>query len=357
MSKLPELKIKDLTIFPPIIQGGMGVQISGPSLASAVCKTGAVGTLAAIGLGEYTDLKTSYTENEGEALRKTIKEVRKNSPNGVLAVNMMSVVSSYSNLVKIAVEEKVDIIISGAGLPLDLPEYAKDSNVKLIPIVSSDRALKVIYKTWTKKYNKIPDAIIVEGPKAGGHLGYKLEEIDDPNFALEKIIPKIIDCVKEIEKDINVKIPVIAAGGIFDGKDIAKFIKLGCSGVQMASRFVCTHECDAHDNFKNAYINAKEEDIVIIKSPVGLPGRAIKNDFIEKVKRKEKTPFKCSFRCLKACNPSTVPYCIAEALWSAKIGKTDNGVIFAGKNAYRINKIISVNELIEELIKEAEENL
>ena len=265
----------------------------------------------------------------------------------------MVALTNFSDMVKTSIEEGVDVIFSGAGLPLDLPGYLKKGcKTKLVPIISSGRAATILCKKWLQKFNYLPDAFVVEGPKAGGHLGFKPEQLDNPEFALEKLVRNVLEAVKPFEEKIKRKIPIIAAGGIFTGMDIRKFINLGASGVQMGTRFVATHECDADDAFKQAYIDAKEEDMVVIKSPVGLPGRAINNNFICDVAAGKKKPFKCPFHCIKTCDIEKSPYCIALALSNARKGRLKHGFAFAGSNAYRITEIVSVKELIRSLAKE-----
>jgi NAD(P)H-dependent flavin oxidoreductase YrpB (nitropropane dioxygenase family) len=261
----------------------------------------------------------------------------------------MVVLSNYEELVKVCVEENVDLIISGSGLPLELPKFLNGKNIKLVPIVSSARALNIIYRKWKQNYNKVPDAVIVEGPLAGGHLGYSYDDIiNEKTSTLEQLVLELVNFTKTIEDNI----PVIAAGGIFDGSDIAKFLKLGASGVQMATRFVCTDECDVSDNFKNAYITSKKEDISIINSPVGLPGRVIRSDFTKRVLKGETIPFKCPHHCLRTCNPNTAPYCIARVLGQASRGEFAEAFVFAGSNAYRCNEIVSVKNLVNQLKEE-----
>jgi NAD(P)H-dependent flavin oxidoreductase YrpB (nitropropane dioxygenase family) len=266
----------------------------------------------------------------------------------------MVVLSNYEELVRVCVEEKVDIIISGSGLPLDLPKLTAGSNIKLIPIVSSARALNIIYRKWKQNYNKVPDAVILEGPMAGGHLGFSYDDIvNDKTASLEQLVTELVDFVGTLEETI----PVIAAGGIFDGADIAKFLNIGASGVQMATRFVCTIECDVHDDFKQAYITAKKDDIAIINSPVGLPGRVIRNDFTQRVMKGETIPFRCPHHCLRSCNPRTAPYCIANVLVDASKGKLLNSFVFAGANAYRCTEIVTVKTLINQLTEELSNSL
>ena len=240
------------------------------------------------------------------------------------------------------------MIISGAGIPKELPEYIKGSSTKIAPIVSSLRCCKLIVKHWIKKYNYIPDMIVIEGPQAGGHLGFKKEELNDKNNNLEEITKEVVEYIKEVEQEYKKEIPVIAAGGIWDKNDIQKYLKLGASGVQMATRFVATYECDASDEFKKAYINAKEEDIKIINSPVGMPGRAIYNNFIKQTEKGKAKIEKC-YNCIKTCNPAETPYCITRALVNAVKGNMENALVFCGKNVDKVKEIVSVHDLIQEL--------
>lgn len=354
--KMPELKIGDLIAKIPIIQGGMGVGISLSHLSSAVANEGGIGVIATSGIGmSEPDFYSNFLEANRRVLRREIRKAR-SLTKGILGVNIMVALTNFVDMVKISIEEKIDIIFSGAGLPLNLPQFLKDGKTKLVPIVSSGRAAKIICKIWTERYRYLPDAFVVEGPKAGGHLGFKKENIFDPEYSLEKLVPDVIEAVKPFEEKFKKKIPVIAAGGIYTGEDIFKFLELGAAGVQMGTRFVATHECDASLEFKNAFLNSREEDIVIIDSPVGLPGRAIKNKFIKDVERGKRKPFKCPYHCIKTCNFERSPYCIALALTNAKKGNLKKGFAFAGANAYRIDRIISVKELIE-ILKEEYENI
>ena len=347
---LKSLKIGDLTARLPIIQGGMGIGISLSGLASAVANEGGIGIIATAGIGmSEPDFYTNYLEANLRALRKEIRRARELSK-GILGVNIMVALTNFADLVKTAIEEKIDIIFSGAGLPLNLPQFITEGiKTKIVPIVSSGRAASIIAKKWTEKYNYLPDAIVVEGPKAGGHLGFKQEMLTDPEHALEKLIPEVIEAVKPYEKQYGKPIPVIAAGGIYTGADILKFFQLGASGVQMATRFVTTYECDASDKFKQTYIDSKKEDMVIIKSPVGLPGRVINNKFVEKIKQGKTIPFKCSYKCLRTCEPDKAPYCIAKVLSNASRGKLDESFVFAGSNAYKCKEIIPVKTLVDKL--------
>lgn len=356
ISKMKPLVIGSATARIPIIQGGMGIGISLSGLAAAVASEGGVGVIATAGIGmsEPDFFKDSFEANH-RALRKEIRKARELSQ-GILGVNIMVALTNFADLVKTAIEEGIDIIFSGAGLPLNLPEFLGDNaRTNLAPIVSSGRAAAIIAKKWSDKYNRLPDAVVVEGPKAGGHLGFKQEMIDDPAYSLEKLVPEVVEAMQPFEEKYGKPIPVIAAGGIYTGQDIFRFFQLGASGVQMATRFVTTHECDASLKFKQSYIDSGIEDMVIIKSPVGMPGRAIRNSFIEEVSQGKRKPFKCPYHCLKTCDYKNSPYCITLALINAKKGNLAQGFAFAGENAYRADRIISVKELMETLIKEYNE--
>jgi nitronate monooxygenase len=346
---IPVLRIGNLDICPPIIQGGMGIRVSGANLASAVAETGCVGVIASAGLGDFENhFGEDARRVSEEAFRSEIRKARAQS-DGILGVNIMVALSDYDNLVRAAVDENVDVIISGAGLPLSLPQFVGDKDIKLIPIVSSGRTFQIICKRWAHHYNRLPDAVIVEGVKAGGHLGYSHESIADGSVAtLEQILADVIT----IAGTHTPRIPVIAAGGIWTGSDIAKVMRLGASGVQMATRFVCTDECDVHDNFKQAYLNCREKDLTIIHSPVGLPGRVINNAFVEGVKRGKTHPIRCNYQCLRTCDPKAAPYCIAKVLSDAAEGHMEKAFAFAGSNAWRCTEIVSVQNLVNTLSNE-----
>lgn len=347
------LTIGDLKARIPIIQGGMGVGISLSGLASAVANEGGIGVISAAGLGLlYKKLSPNYTEAGNLGLKEEIRKAREKAK-GIIGVNIMVALSDFAELVKTGISEKVDIIFSGAGLPLDLPSFLKkDSITKLVPIVSSARAVKIICEKWKNNYDYLPDAVVLEGPKAGGHLGYKENQLTDEHYSLEELLPQVIKEVSVFEEKYNTRIPVIAAGGIFNGEDIRRIMELGASGVQMGTRFVTTTECDASLEFKESYIKASEEDIEIIKSPVGMPGRAIHSNFLEKVKEGLKQPKACPFNCIKTCDISKSPYCIVTALYNAFKGNFENGYAFAGSNAWRSTKIMSVRDTIQELVAE-----
>ena len=356
--KMKELTIGGLTSRLPIIQGGMGIGISLSGLASAVADEGGIGVISAAGVGMCEpDYYSDYNGANIKALKKEIQKAREKTK-GILGVNIMTVMSNFADMVKTSIEAEIDIIFSGAGLPLNLPEFLNGSRkTKLVPIVSSGRAARLIAKVWSEKYHYPPDAFVVEGPMAGGHLGFKAEQLSDPRYSLETILADVISESALIEEKYKKPVPVIAAGGIFTGGDIHKIMERGASGVQMATRFVATEECDASFEFKNSYVQAAKEDIGIIKSPVGLPGRVIKNRFVREVAAGEKKPFKCPYHCISSCDYKEAPFCISIALMNAKKGFLDNGFAFAGENAYRVKEIISVKRLMEALKKEYSEDV
>jgi NAD(P)H-dependent flavin oxidoreductase YrpB (nitropropane dioxygenase family) len=332
----------------PIIQGGMGVGISLSGLASAVANEGGIGVISCAGLGLlYRQAPRNYLSDCIWGLKEEIRKARERT-NGIIGVNIMVALSNFQDMVKTAISEKVDVIFAGAGLPLDLPSYLPaGSNVSLVPIVSSSRAARILCEKWKNGYNYLPDGIVVEGPKAGGHLGFKKEQIDDLQYALEKIVPEVVAVTKDYAGEKN--IPVIAAGGIATGEDISRIMELGAMAVQMGSIFVTTRECDASDEFKHVYINSSEKDMRIIESPVGMPGRAIDGEFIRKVNSGSEKPKSCPFHCIKTCDYNKSLYCIIKALYNAARGNMKKGYAFAGTNACLADKISSVKEVIEKL--------
>jgi nitronate monooxygenase len=348
--KLPELKIGHLVSSLPIVQGGMGVGISMSGLASAVANAGGIGVIAGAMAGiTEKDVATNGLAANCRALAREIQTAREKS-RGIIGVNIMVALTHFAELVKTAIAEKIDIIFAGAGLPLDLPGFLKKGDrTRLVPIVSSARAAALICKRWFQRYRYLPDAFVVEGPKAGGHLGFKVDQLDDPRYCLENLVAEVVAAMETVRAEHGVAIPVIAAGGIYDGDDIRRFLEMGASGVQMGTRFVATHECDADLAFKQSYVDARKEDLTVIQSPVGLPGRALKNGFLTDVAAGIRRPFRCPYHCIKTCDPEKSPYCIGMALAQARRGKLTSGFAFAGANAFRVNEIVSVKELMDVL--------
>ena len=355
--KLPQLQLGNLEPPLPIIQGGMGVGISLSGLASAVANEGGIGVISATGIGMMEpDFNADTKAANGRALRREIRTAREKS-RGIIGVNILVALTDYLDLFEIAVDEGIDVLFLGAGLPLQVPESLvkkglKDLTTRIVPIVSSARAAKLIFQYWSRHYGRVPDGVVVEGPQAGGHLGFSREELVDPNHALDKLVPEVIAALLPFKDGQGRAIPVIAAGGIFNGEDIYRFLQLGARGVQMATRFVATYECDASDEFKEAYLNCTPEGLTIIDSPVGLPGRAINNGFLDKVAAGIRRPVKCPWQCLRTCDIQKSPYCICAALTNAKKGFMEKGFAFAGANAFRIQAITSVKQLIRSLVAE-----
>jgi NAD(P)H-dependent flavin oxidoreductase YrpB (nitropropane dioxygenase family) len=347
---MKEFSIGGLRISVPIVQGGMGVGVSLSGLAAAVSNQGGVGVISSAGLGLlYRDFSKDFLEASIYGLKEELRKAKEKSL-GAIGVNIMAAMTNFEDMVRTAIQEKADIIFAGAGLPLDLPKFLKfDSTTKLVPIVSSGRAARLICSKWKANYDYLPDAFVVEGPKAGGHLGFKNTQITDQAYTLERIIPEVVAETGKIKALYNKDIPVIAAGGIYSGDDIYKIMKLGASAVQLGSRFVTTEECDASPLFKETYITATEDSVRVIQSPVGMPGRAIQNPFLDKVNNGEKMPKSCPFQCIKSCQVEKSPYCIISALYQAYKGNMKSGYAFAGTNAFRADKINTGKDVFADL--------
>ena len=349
-----EFKIGDLIFSKPIVQGGMGIGISLSKLAGAVSKNGGLGILSGVEMGHADpDYHKNPKLANRRALKAHLKEAKRISGNRPIGINIMVALTQYEEIVKNAIDAGVDIIFAGAGLPLNLPQLTKDANIKIAPIVSSKRVTQLILKQWWRHFKKIPDALVLEGPLAGGHLGFKKEDLQTDtidHFNLLFLIKEVLEVLKPYEELGGHPIPLIAGGGIVSAADVKDVLSAGASAVQLGSRFVATDECDASSAFKEALILAKNEDIRIIESPAGLPGRAINSPFLKEVAEGKRRPTSCLMNCLKTCDFKTTPYCIASALIAGKYGDLDNGYVFSGANAYRINEIISVEALMTELI-------
>ncbi|MBQ8638491.1 MAG: nitronate monooxygenase [Lachnospiraceae bacterium] len=337
----------------PIIQGGMGVGVSLSRLAGAVAKAGGVGIISAAQIGfEEDDFLTNCKEANLRALTKHVKLAKAQADGGLVGVNIMVATSQYREQVIAACEAGADVIISGAGLPTELPSLVKgyEETTKIAPIVSTARSAQVILKLWDKHDHRTADFVVIEGPKAGGHLGFTREQLDAfTQETYDEEIRKIIDVVGTFREKYSQPIPVIVAGGIFDQADIRRVLSLGADGVQIATRFVVTEECDASEAYKQAYLAADETDIEIIKSPVGMPGRAVHNHFLDQVE-KGQVPFHRCLACLKACKPAQTPYCITKALIDAVKGDVENGLVFCGSNAARLKEMTTVPKLMKELV-------
>lgn len=351
--RLKELTIGKLTAQIPIIQGGMGIGVSLSGLAGAVASNGGIGVISAAQPGYDSDnFFSNPLKANLNALAYHIKKAKEAAKGGIVAVNIMYAINNYAEYVKCCVENKVDIIISGAGLPVNLPELVKGSAVKIAPIVSSVKAADILLKIWQKRYEKDADMVIVEGPKAGGHLGISLDElekIDNGEIDYDLTVEGILNRISSHEQQFDVRIPTIFGGGIHDKADVLHYLNMGCAGVQIASRFVATEECDAHENFKLAYVNAKENDISYVKSPLGLPGRALKNKFFYDVLSKNKTVDRC-VSCVSTCTPAKTPYCISRALTDSVSGRVNDGLVFCGQKVDKIKEITTVKKLLNEFL-------
>lgn len=350
------MKLGEKTLSIPIIQGGMGVGVSLSSLAGHVALQGGMGVISSVNIGY---LEPDFTKNPVEAnlraLRKHIRKAKEISQGkGMVAVNIMTAVTHYAETVQVAIEEGIDAIISGAGLPLKLPEYVKGSKTLFAPIISSAKAAKLLCAKFEKEYKVIPDFFVIEGAKAGGHLGFKKEELLDKTYQTnEEILPEVLEAIKPFEERFNKNIPVFVAGGVYDGNDMSRVMDLGASGVQIATRFIATDECDADIKMKEAIVNADAENIRIIKSPVGMPARAVDSPLLRRLDKGETFGAEICNNCLNACPKGIkTPYCISRALIEAVKGNWEDGLFFCGENAEKVNEIVSVKELMDEIVSQ-----
>ena len=351
------LRIGNLTARIPVVQGGMGVAISLSGLAAAVANEGGIGVISAVGIGmTEPDYIKNFRECNVRALRKEIRKARSLS-NGVIGVNIMLALTDYEDLIITAIQEKIDVIFMGAGLPMKIPTMIANAglsghNTKLVPKVSSAKAAKIIFQYWANKFGFVPDGVVVEGPLAGGHLGFSKKDLSGNDITLAALVEETVSVLKPFEKQFSKDIPVIAGGGINSGKDMLEILQAGASAVKISTLFVPTYECDAAPEFKESYINCKKEDIVIIDSPVGLPGRVIRSDYVDQIMAGKAKPFKCPWHCLSTCNFTDAPFCIAQALFNAAQGKMDEGFVFAGAKAYMASSMRHVSEVMDSLINE-----
>ena len=359
--ELKPLKIGKYEIKYPIFQGGMGLGISWDKLAGNVSLEGGLGIISSVGTGYYENRKFIDKELNAKpfgsenfystrGLQAVIENARKICGDLPLGVNIMYAANDYARVVKDACEAGINIIVSGAGLPTNLPEFTQNfKEIALVPIVSSAKALKIICKRWLQRYERLPDAVVLEGPLSGGHQGFTYEQCLDPEFSLFNLIPQVKAEIKEWGD-----FPLIAAGGIWDKNDIEKAISLGANGVQMGTRFIGTHECDADIGFKEVLLAAEEKDIELIKSPVGYPARGIRTNLINLVDKRMGPKIQCISNCVSPCQrgkeAKQVGYCIADRLFDAYSGKKESGLFFTGANGYKLKELISVKELMHKLV-------
>lgn len=396
MGQIKPLVIGDLVVEKPVIQGGMGVGISLHRLAGAVAKAGGLGIISTAQIGfREPDFKENPLKANLRAIGTELKKAREIAPRGAVGFNIMVATKEYGQYVKTAVKAGADIIISGAGLPVSLPEYAAEAEeemkseqsqdgetlagecgqlngesgkrpgkrTKLAPIVSTAKSAAVICRYWDRRYKRVPDLVVIEGPLAGGHLGFSREQLAEYGADTEDVehtyrrgaydqeVREILKVVRGYEEKYGTSIPVVTAGGIYDHEDMMHQLDLGADGVQVATRFVTTRECDAPECYKQAYIDAGAKDIVITKSPVGMPGRAIVNPFLKEAAGGRIPPKRC-FQCLEKCDPASTPYCITAALVNAAEGDLDHALLFCGSNACKAQRIETVDEVMRELMGE-----
>jgi NAD(P)H-dependent flavin oxidoreductase YrpB (nitropropane dioxygenase family) len=355
--KLNPLQIGGLTAPLPIIQGGMGIGISLSGLASAVANAGGIGVISGVQIGfRDPSFKKDPVSANLRAIGAELKKARALSPHGIIGMNFMSIDAHYDAYVAEAVKNGVQLIISGAGLPLNLATLVKGSDTRIAPIVSSGRAARLILTTWMKRENRLPDAVVVEGPLAGGHLGFKLDDLKNgTNQTLDEALTDVMKVVRGFEEKYQASIPVVAAGGINCYADVCRVMKLGASGVQVGTEFVATEECDASDRFKQAYVNAKAARIIL--SPTGFAARAVEGDFVQKAYDEGGIPVKHCFRCMpQLCSPDKTPYCLSQALFNAANG-TGDGLVFCGARVGEITRISTVQEVMDKLTGEVSASL
>lgn len=349
MGTVKPLQIGELIARVPVIQGGMGVGISLSSLAGAVAAEGGIGIISTAQIGyRESDFDVDPIGANLRAIGLEIRKAREIARGGILGVNIMVATRKYEEYVKAAVAAGIDLIISGAGLPMELPRIVGNARTKLAPIVSSVKSAKVIMRYWWKKYSRLPDVVVIEGPLAGGHLGFHKEQLEDiEGLHYDEEVQSIIAHVNEVAAEHDRQIPVVMAGGIYTREDMEHYMEMGAAGVQMATRFVTTYECDADMAYKQSYLDARKEDIVIVQSPVGMPGRAILNPFMKRAKEGQIPHGRCHL-CVSTCNPAQTPYCITDALINAVTGKVDDALLFCGTNAYRATRLEHVSSIMEE---------
>jgi NAD(P)H-dependent flavin oxidoreductase YrpB (nitropropane dioxygenase family) len=349
---LRPLIIGDIVAPVPVVQAGMGVQVAKSALAAAAGRAGAIGCISSVGIGSLSGSLDNYLNESNKKLAEEIRLARQLAPQGVLAVNIMVALSNYDEIVKVCVDEKVDIIISGAGLPLSLPGCTTGSPVKLIPVISSGRAMDVVLKTWHRRYQRLPDAVIVEGPLCGGHLGFTYAQLAAPaTVGIAMLLADVRAVLAPYEAEYGKRIPVLGAENISTVADVHAMLALGFDGVQIGTRFFCTEEAGIHVDVKRFYAKATSNDIVVIGSPVGMPVRVLRNRLIERLLAGEKIPFGCPFRCLRACDARAAKFCIAEALTKTLFGDIDNALLMTGCGIGAVNNILPAEEFLAPLTK------
>lgn len=344
---LPSLHIRHLTSRFPVIQAGMGVRVGNATLAAAAIRAGAFGTIASVGLGDIEKSKTDFVNESNRVLVEEIHRARAlTEGRGPLGINVMVALSNYEEIVRTGVAAGIDFILSGAGLPLFLPAFVGEANVALIPIVSSGRATEVLVKAWLRKYQRRPDAVIIEGPRCGGHLGFTPEQLEhDQTCSLDQLYCE----VKEVLDRYDCPVPIILAGEVASRQDLEAALAMGYQGVQIGTHFITAEESGIAPASKQVFIDARPEDVVVIKSPVGLPVRVLRTPLVERVLAGQHEIFSCPYRCLRTCSPRKVPFCIAKALIATWAGDRDHGLYMTGCNVGPITRIYPLQEFFRTL--------
>ncbi len=349
------MKLGNRELSLPLIQGGMGVGVSMGGLAGAVAAEGAMGTLSTADAGwNEPDFAAHPQQANLRALRREVQRAKRLAAGaGLVAVNAMVATRQYADSVRTALEAGADAIVSGAGLPLELPALAEGFEALLAPIVSGPRAAQLICRTWAKRYGRVPDFVVLEGCQAGGHLGFEEADLLAGRCTpLSRLIPEVLAALRPFEEKFGRAIPLFCAGGVATGAEMARCTRLGAAGAQLATRFIATEECDAGQGYKDVLLAARPEDLRIIHSPVGMPGRAVNSPLVQRLAAGMRQPPAHCSGCIKSCRPAETPFCITHALIEAVKGNWEEGLFFSGSRVDLVDRMRTVPDLIDELMKE-----
>lgn len=349
------MKLGNRELALPLIQGGMGVGVSMGGLAGAVAAEGAMGTLSTADAGwNEPDFAAHPQQANLRALRREVQRAKRLAAGaGLVAVNAMVATRQYADSVRTALEAGADAIVSGAGLPLELPALAEGFEALLAPIVSGPRAALLICRTWAKRYGRVPDFVVLEGCQAGGHLGFEEADLLSGRCTpLSRLIPEVLAALRPFEEKFGRAIPLFCAGGVATGAEMARCTRLGAAGAQLATRFIATEECDASQGYKDVLLAARPEDLRIIHSPVGMPGRAVNSPLVQRLAAGMRQPPAHCSGCIKSCRPAETPFCITHALIEAVKGNWEEGLFFSGSRVDLVDRMRTVPDLIDELMKE-----
>ena len=349
------MKLGNRELALPLIQGGMGVGVSMGGLAGAVAAQGAMGTLSTADAGwNEPDFAAHPQQANLRALRREVQRAKRLAAGaGLVAVNAMVATRQYADSVRTALEAGADAIVSGAGLPLELPALAEGFEALLAPIVSGPRAAQLICRNWEKRYGRVPDFVVLEGCQAGGHLGFEEADLLSGRCTpLSRLIPEVLAALRPFEEKFGRAIPLFCAGGVATGAEMARCTRLGAAGAQLATRFIATEECDAGQGYKDVLLAARPEDLRIIHSPVGMPGRAVNSPLVQRLAAGMRQPPAHCSGCIKSCRPAETPFCITHALIEAVKGNWEEGLFFSGSRVDLVDRMRTVPDLIDELMKE-----